>query len=163
MPDEDVKIAQILLTTEGINRDALNKFFGAPKEKNQAIFKAYCSLLDFRGLDFEKALRLLLSRFRMAGEAQQVDRMVCIFAEVYHNDNPSVFESKDDPYVLAYSLIMLSTDAASKKIAAKNKMTKAQFVKNNCPIFKTIPVAYFEEVYDNITREPFQTTIDYME
>ena len=50
---------------------------------------------------------------------------------------------------------MLSTDAASSKIPQKNKMTKVEFVKNNCSIFKTIPNAYFEEAYDNITREPF--------
>lgn len=80
------------------------------------MFSAFCSLIDFRGLHYEQALRLLLSRFRMSGEAQQVDRMVKVFAETYHNDNPEVFDDSDTAYVLAYSLIMLSTDAASTKI-----------------------------------------------
>ena len=58
---------------------------------------------------------------------------------------------------------MLSTDAASTKILAKNKMTKEQFLKNNIPVFPDISPKYFEEVYDSITKEPFQTTLDYLE
>lgn len=70
--------------------------------------------------------------------------MVKIFARVYHQENPQEFENEDTPYILAYSFIMLSTDAASVKIQQKDKMTKEQFVKNNIPIFKTIPATYYE-------------------
>jgi hypothetical protein len=42
-------------------------------------------------------------------------------------------------------------------------MTKQQFVNNNLPIFKTLPVPFFEEIYDRLVREPFETTIDYVE
>lgn len=38
-----------------------------------------------------------------------MDRMVLIFAKVYHDDNPNVFDNADTPYLLAYSFIMLST------------------------------------------------------
>ena len=58
---------------------------------------------------------------------------------------------------------MLSTDSASVKIKAKDKMTKEEFVKNNVPVFKTIPRSYFEDIYDQITKEPFQTSVDYIE
>ena len=84
-----------------------------------------------------------------------VDRVVKIFARVYHNQNPTIFESDETPYVLAYSFIMLSTDAASTKIQPKNKMTKEQFLKNNLPIFPALKPSYFEEVYDSIARDPF--------
>ena len=89
--------------------------------------------------------------------------MVKIFAETYHNDNPNTFDSSDTAYVLAYSLIMLSTDAASTKIPQRNKMTRQQFVNNNIPIFKTLSVEFFEEIYDRLVKEPFETTVDYVE
>ena len=162
-PNVNTEIARILLLTEGISKDSLNKFFSLPKEKSQIVFKEFCQLIDFRGLHYEAALRLLLSRFRMSGEAQQVDRMVKIFAETYHNDNPNTFDSSDTAYVLAYSLIMLSTDAASTKIPQRNKMTRQQFVNNNIPIFKTLSVEFFEEIYDRLVKEPFETTVDYVE
>lgn len=40
-----------------------------------------------------------------------------------------LFASADAPYVLAYSIIMLTTDLHSPQV--KNKMTKEQFIKNN--------------------------------
>ena len=52
-------------------------------------------------MTLDEALRLLLSRFKLPGEAQQIDRIVKIFADVYHKDNPSVFPDVDTPYILA--------------------------------------------------------------
>ncbi|CAD8180454.1 unnamed protein product [Paramecium pentaurelia] len=156
-------IAKILMTTKGLNKDSINKYFCKPDQKYQDIFEAYCQLLNLKDKSYLDAMRLLLQRFRLAGEAQMVDRVVKIFAKVYNQQNPDVFKSEDVPYVLAYSFIMLSTDAASTKILAKNKMTKEQFLKNNIPVFPDISPKYFEEVYDSITKEPFQTTLDYLE
>ncbi|CAK74100.1 unnamed protein product (macronuclear) [Paramecium tetraurelia] len=155
--------AKVLMNTKGLNKDAINKYFCKPDQKNQEIFEAYCHLMNLKGKSYLDSMRLLLSRFRLAGEAQMVDRVVKIFARVYHQQNPNEFKSDETPYVLAYSFIMLSTDAASTKILEKNKMTKEQFLKNNIPVFPDIPPKYFEEVYDSITREPFQTTLDYLE
>lgn len=56
---------------------------------------------------------------------------------------------------MAYSLIMLSTDAASTKIPQRNKMTKPQFIHNNRPVFPKYSDEFFEEIYDDIVREPF--------
>ena len=41
---------------------------------------------------------------------------------------PLTFVVQDHPYILAFSLIMLHTDAFNK--SNKNKMTKADYVKN---------------------------------
>ena len=42
-------------------------------------------------------------------------------------------------------------------------MTKPQFIHNNRPVFPKYSDEFFEDIYDDIVREPFQTTIDYME
>ena len=145
----------------------LGQYFGSPNESNQQTLQAFCQLLDMRNMEFEKALRLLLSLFHLPGEAQQIDRIVKIFSTVYHSDNPNVFPDSETPYILAYSLIMLNTDAHSVKIQQKDKMTKPQFIKINKRAMPILATEKFEkmleEIYDNIIKEKFQTKVDYIE
>ncbi|CAG8602474.1 23910_t:CDS:2 [Cetraspora pellucida] len=61
-------------------------------------------------------------------ETQQIDRVMEAFAKRYHELNPDLFASSDTPYVLAFSLLMLHTDAFNKNV--KRKMTKEDFIKN---------------------------------
>lgn len=52
------------------------------------------------------------------------------FAERYCWDNPGAFASADGPYLLAFALIMLNTDAhnprAEKKLTCKDFVTMCQ-------------------------------------
>ena len=149
-----------MLTTEGLNKDAIGKCLGSHKEKNITILKAYCEILDFRGLLFEKSLRLFLSTFKLPGEAQQIERIVKIFATSYFTDNPTEFPDEDTPFILAYSLLMLNTDAHSDRIQTKDKMTKQQFVNNNLRVCPTLMKDCIEKMYENIVKEKFETKID---
>ncbi len=67
--------------------------------------------------------------FRLPGEAQKIDRLMEKFAERYVNCNPDIFKSADVAYVLAYSVIMLNTDAHNPGV--KVKMTKEVRVKRS--------------------------------
>lgn len=71
-------------------------------------------------------------RFRLPGEAQKIDRIMECFAQRYHENNPGMFPDSDTAYLLAFSLIMLNTDAHNPAI--KHKMTKKAFVANNTGI-----------------------------
>ena len=51
------------------------------------------------------------------------------FAKRYTECHPNVFTSVDTAYVLAFSVIMLNTDAHSNQIV--NKMTQQEFLRNN--------------------------------
>jgi cytohesin/brefeldin A-inhibited guanine nucleotide-exchange protein len=157
------KVARVLHVTEGLNKEMIGKCLGSHKEKNLKIMKAYCELLEFKGLNFDVALRLLLSTFKLPGEAQQIERIVKVFAMCYYNDNPEAFPDEDTPFILAYSLLMLSTDAHSVMIPAKDKMTKQQFVRNNVRVIKSLSHEYLEKMYDNIVKEKFETKVDYIE
>lgn len=66
------------------------------------------------------ACRLFLTGFRLPGEAQKIDRLMEKFAEQYLSCNPEAFKTADVAYVLAYSVIMLNTDAHNPQV--KNKM-----------------------------------------
>lgn len=154
----------MILTTEGLNKEQLGVFFGSSKEKNQAILEAFCSLMDFRNLRFDEALRLFLSRFRIPGESQQIDRIIQKFTKVYMNDNVDVFKDEDTPYILCYSAIMLNVDAHSEKIEKKNKMTKVAFVKNNLSCTRNaVSAEFLEMLYDNIVKDKIETKVDYIE
>ena len=79
---------------------------------------AYIDQLDFGEMDFVAALRHMLSDFRLPGEAQKIDRVMEKFASRYCESNAQqcVFASPDTAYVLAYSIIMLTTDLHSVQV-----------------------------------------------
>jgi Sec7-like guanine-nucleotide exchange factor len=77
--------------------------------------RAFCTKIDFRGMEIDEALRLFLSQFRLPGESQQIDRIIEQFSLIFMGDNPSDFGEPtgsgglDGVYVLAFSLIFLNT------------------------------------------------------
>jgi brefeldin A-inhibited guanine nucleotide-exchange protein len=81
---------------------------------------AYVDLMDFHGRDIVSALRNFLEGYRLPGEAQKIDRLMEKFAARYWECNPSegVFASADTAYVLAYSIIMLTTDLHSPQVSS---------------------------------------------
>uniref|UniRef100_H2YAK5 SEC7 domain-containing protein n=1 Tax=Ciona savignyi TaxID=51511 RepID=H2YAK5_CIOSA len=82
-------------------------------------------------MDFVSALRRFLEGFRLPGEAQKIDRLMEKFASRYCDCNPhgTIFASADAAYVLAYSIIMLTTDLHSTQV--KRKMTKEDYIRMN--------------------------------
>jgi brefeldin A-inhibited guanine nucleotide-exchange protein len=65
----------------------------------------------------------------LPGEAQKIDRVMNEFAKRYCANNPTFFSTPDTAYVLAYSLIMLNTDAHNPNV--KKKMSLHDFIRNN--------------------------------
>jgi Sec7-like guanine-nucleotide exchange factor len=61
-------------------------------------------------------------------ETQQIDRVMEAFSSRYSECNPTLFADKDHGYVLAFSLIMLHTDAFNP--SNRSKMTRTDYVKN---------------------------------
>jgi hypothetical protein len=105
----------------------------------------------FAGNALDIALRKTLMELCLPKETQQIDRVMEAFAKRYQECNEGLFASDDQPYILAFSLIMLHTDAFNKN--AKNKMSKADYVKNTAS--SRVPVDVLEYLYDNLTFTPF--------
>ena len=59
------EIAKFILTTEGVSKKALGKFFSEGKEINKKILKSFIGLINFQGTDIDKALRLLFNLFEI--------------------------------------------------------------------------------------------------
>lgn len=85
---------------------------------NKSVMYAYVDLFNFAGMNIVQALRQLLTKFRLAGEAQKIDRIMEKFASRYCECNPSltIFASADTAYVLSYSIIMLTTDLHNSQV-----------------------------------------------
>jgi len=110
----------------------------------------------FAGDSFDQALRKYLTKFMLPGEAQKISRMMEVFAEKYLAQNPTVFPNKDIAFILAFSIIMLNTDAHNPAIAPKDKMTKEQFIWNNRGKWvdgADPPKELLEDLYDKIASD----------
>ncbi|KAJ7130053.1 hypothetical protein C8R43DRAFT_1025590 [Mycena crocata] len=113
--------------------------------------RAYISNFDFVDDPLDVSLRKLLMHVGLPRETQQIDRVMEAFAGRYLECNPNLFTSDDHPYILAFSLIMLHTDAFNK--SNKRKMTKADYVKNTK--LPGVPSEVLDCFYDNIVVTPF--------
>ncbi|XP_077432664.1 brefeldin A-inhibited guanine nucleotide-exchange protein 2 [Vanacampus margaritifer] len=145
-------IAQFLHQEDRLDTTQVGEFLGENIKVNKEVMYCYVDQLDFCGRDFVSALRAFLEGFRLPGEAQKIDRLMEKFAARYLecNQGQTLFASADTAYVLAYSIIMLTTDLHSPQV--KNKMTKEQYIKMNRGIndSKDLPEEYLSSIYDEI-------------
>ena len=104
----------------------------------------YMSGFDFTQNALDIAIRRLLMHMSLPRETQQIDRVIEAFSVRYEACEPNLFSGKgwlgtfdqdqhadtcsDNTYVLAFSMMMLHTDAFNKH--NRNKMTKADYVRN---------------------------------
>jgi hypothetical protein len=119
--------------------------------KYVTTLKLYIGKFSFTGDPLDVALRRLLMHIGLPRETQQIDRVIEAFAKRYVECNPDIFMSDDIPYILAFSLIMLHTDAFNK--SNKRKMTKVDYQKNTA-MSGVIPEV-LDCFYDNIVFAPF--------
>ncbi|XP_073462877.1 brefeldin A-inhibited guanine nucleotide-exchange protein 2 isoform X1 [Aquarana catesbeiana] len=145
-------IAQFFHQEDRLDFTMIGEFLGENNRFNREVMYTYVDQLDFHDKNFISALRLFLQGFRLPGEAQKIDRLMEKFAARYLecNQRQTLFASADTAYVLAYSIIMLTTDLHNPQV--KNKMTKEQYIKMNCGIndSKDLPEEYLSAIYDEI-------------
>ncbi|KAL3514922.1 hypothetical protein ACH5RR_021824 [Cinchona calisaya] len=146
------EVASFLKNTSGLNETMIGDYLGEREDFPLKVMHAYVDSFNLEGMDFGEAIRFFLRGFRLPGEAQKIDRIMEKFAERYCKCNPNSFTSADTAYVLAYSVIMLNTDAHNTMV--KDKMTKADFVRNNRGIDggKDLPEEYLGMLYDKIVK-----------
>ncbi|EPR78510.1 GDP/GTP exchange factor, partial [Spraguea lophii 42_110] len=166
--------------SEYICRKTLGEFLASTK--NKIHLKQYIDTFNFKDIDILSGLRSILNTFILAGESQQIIRILLAFSEKYYNDNftndnnnishpnpnnkspikesmyDSTFnnEEKDSIYILSFSILVLNTNLHN--ISNKIKMTKKEFIDNNkqCKISSSISDNYLSMVYDSIKEKEFK-------
>lgn len=145
-------IAEFFHSDERLDKKQIGDYLGENEKLNKEVMCAYVDQMDFAGKDFVSALRVFLEGFWLPGEAQKIDRLMEKFAARYCETNPNnrLFASADTAYVLAYSIIMLTTDLHSPQV--KTKMTKEDYISMNRGIndSKDIPEEELSQIYDEI-------------
>jgi len=129
VPPDPAALASFLRSRPrgAVDPDALGELFGSPDDAHVAIMRAFIGEEGCEGVALDEALRALLARFRLPGEAQKIDRIVEAFASAYVSRNPaSGFSHPDGAYLLAFALVMLNTDAHHP--SAARGLGKADFV-----------------------------------
>lgn len=117
----------------------------------QAVLRSYTRRFPFFTEPIDMSLRKFLLEAELPKETQQVDRVIQAFADRYHECNPGIYSSADVAYIIAFSIMMLHTDAFNRN--NKRKMQKQDYIKN------TSGQGISDEVlacfYDNICYTPF--------
>ncbi|KAG6728243.1 hypothetical protein I3843_02G144500 [Carya illinoinensis] len=154
------EIAYFLKNGSGLNKTLIGDYLGEREGFPLKVMHAYVDSFEFQGMDFDEAIRAFLQGFRLPGEAQKIDRIMEKFAERYCKCNPKAFTSADTAYVLAYSVIMLNTDAHNPMV--KNKMSADDFIRNNRGIDdgKDLPEEYLRSLFERISRNEIKMKDD---
>ncbi|CAN1305058.1 Brefeldin A-inhibited guanine nucleotide-exchange protein 1 [Linum perenne] len=154
------EVAAFLKNTSGLNETVIGDYLGERDEFCLKVMHAYVDSFKFKAMGFGESIRYFLRGFRLPGEAQKIDRIMEKFAERYCKCNPNSFTSADTAYVLAYSVIMLNTDAHNNMV--KDKMSKADFIRNNRGIDdgKDLPEEYLSTIYDQIVKNEIKMNAD---
>lgn len=158
--EEAADVARFLSVTMALDKTMVGDYLGERDDFNLSVMHAYVDDLDFTGMEFDSAIRAFLSGFRLPGEAQKIDRLMEKFAERFVRCNPEAFKSADVAYVLAYSVIMLNTDAHNPMV--KKKMSKEDFLRNNRGINDggDLDQGFMESLYNRIVTNEIKMSDD---
>lgn len=154
---EDAKsIARFLFNANGLRKAAIGQYFSKPQELNKAVLSQYINHQNFKDISLIDALRMFLRRFLLPSESQIIDRIMQQFANKFFQQNPTIFKSEDDCYVLSFSIVMLNTLLHNPKVKAKYKPTVKRFVEDH----PNIELELLHEIYESIKQNPFQIPSD---
>ncbi|QLG71334.1 hypothetical protein HG535_0B03740 [Zygotorulaspora mrakii] len=160
--DNDPNVARFLFENNSrMNKKTIGLLLCDPKKTS--LLKCFIDLFDFKGLRVDEAIRILLTKFRLPGESQQIERIIEAFSSRYaecqsvegltasaDSDYEHVQPDSDSVFVLSYSIIMLNTDLHNPHI--KEHMSFDDYSSNlrGCYNQKDFPFWYLDRIYCSI-------------
>jgi Sec7-like guanine-nucleotide exchange factor len=136
-----------------IDKTALGLYLG--HINNQEECRSYLQTVAVKGLVVDEALRHLLAKFKLPGEAQHIDRIMELFAGEYLAQNPGAAPNTDILYSLCFAVIMLHVELHSPQVQIR--MSMADFVKSASVLPENggFPSpALLQEIYARIAANP---------
>ncbi|EXJ54108.1 hypothetical protein A1O7_09445 [Cladophialophora yegresii CBS 114405] len=120
---------------------------------SRTCLRKYMRGFSYFGDSIDIAIRKMLMEVELPKETQQIDRLLNGFADRYYECNPGIFASTDDAQFVAFSILLLHSDAHNKN--NKRKMQKQDYVKNTQHGSVQIASDILECFYDNVCYTPF--------
>jgi hypothetical protein len=165
--DDPVDVARYLLQNKDLfDKAQIGEYLGREKEWQDGfalkVLRAYGEALDFKGMEFDEAIRYYLSGFRLPGEAQKIDRIMEVFAARYTDQNSGTFPTADAAFILAFSIIMLNTDLHNPAIKEERKMTIQSFIRMNSGVCDggDFPDEMLTDIFNRIKTDPISLKED---
>ena len=149
------EMARFLRTNiKEIIRDRAGDYLCSGKPFNIKVLTHFINSFDFENIIILEAMRKLFLELPLSGEAQAIDRVVQIFGEKFHRENPKELNNPDHCYYLSFALLQLNTDLHRDEV--KKKMTLEEFIKrlNEQTSNETISPDYLEMLYNKIQNDP---------
>lgn len=116
------------------------------------LLEAFIRLRSFSNMFFPVALRSLFGSLAPTKSRpwsrDTLELAMRVFAEHYCHCNPAYMAMKDDVYILAFTVLLLSADLHNPLV--KRKMTKREFLRNTRHIIATFSDDYLCQVYDYV-------------
>ncbi|ORZ01929.1 hypothetical protein BCR41DRAFT_342440 [Lobosporangium transversale] len=143
-------VAHFLKSSTRLSKRLLGEYLAKPA--NSEVLKAFIQLFDFHGKRLDESLRELLETFRLPGEAQQIERVMELFAATYFATKPKEIASQDAAFILGFAVVMLNTDQHNRGV--KGRMSLEQFIKNLRQVNagEDFPPEYLAEIYEAIRK-----------
>ena len=172
-------LVRFFRSTPSLDRRKIGEFLGGHEPLQLSVLDKFVESFSFKDVrpsgaaapqqpgqgsahevSMDDALRTFLDCFLLPGEAQQIARIIEKFSAAFFRHCPGPLATADAAYVLAYSVIMLNTDAHNPQV--QKKMTKDEFIRNLRGINdgKDLPAAYLSSLFDSITSHEIRMTGD---
>ncbi|KEF63857.1 uncharacterized protein A1O9_01835 [Exophiala aquamarina CBS 119918] len=119
----------------------------------KTCLRKYMRGFSYFGDSIDMAIRKMLMEVELPKETQQIDRLLAGFADRYYECNPGILASTDEASYIAFSILLLHSDAHNKN--NKRKMQKHDYVKNTQQGQVQISGDILECFFDNICYTPF--------
>ena len=149
------EMARFLRTNiKEIIRDRAGDYLCSGKLFNIKVLTHFINSFDFENINILEAMRKLFMELPLSGEAQAIDRVVQIFGEKFHRENPKELKNPDHCYYLSFALLQLNTDLHRDEV--KKKMTLDEFIGrlNEQTANEKIEPNYLEMLYNKIQTDP---------
>ncbi|KAJ3373469.1 GDP/GTP exchange factor for ARF [Kappamyces sp. JEL0680] len=133
-------LAKFMYESANLSKTVIGDYIARRDEPNTLALAAFVQLFSFEGRRIDEAMRQFLEKFRIPGEAQQIERVLNAFSKRYFQtiagsrlaltlDDPDrEIQTEDDTGVLAFSIIMLNTDQHNPQV--RKRMTFQDYSKN---------------------------------
>ncbi|KAF7732007.1 hypothetical protein EC973_007112 [Apophysomyces ossiformis] len=90
---------------------SMASYLGQPDPFHRRVLQHYVDRFDFADMRLDEAFRKLCSKVYFKAEAQQIDRILEVFAHRYHDCNANaIYGSAVVVHAVVYSLMLLNTD-----------------------------------------------------
>jgi len=149
------EMARFLRTNiKEIIRDKAGDYLCSGKPFNIKVLTHFINSFEFGNINILEAMRKLFMELPLSGEAQAIDRVVQIFGEKFHRENPKELKNPDHCYYLSFALLQLNTDLHRDEV--KKKMTLNEFITrlNEQVDDEKIDANYLEMLYNKIQTDP---------